>query len=124
MCWFRPDRGPPVIEVVNLTKKYGEFLAVDRATFSVSKGEIVGFLGPNGAGKTTTMRILTCYMPATEGKATVAAINVDNEGDLAQRFGVASIPTLIVFCDGEEKKRFVGVTSKPDLAGALDDACG
>lgn len=65
-----------MIEVKNLTKRYGNFLALDGATFSAKEGEIVGFLGPNGAGKTTTMRILTGYMPPTSGQATVAGFDV------------------------------------------------
>jgi ABC-2 type transport system ATP-binding protein len=65
-----------VIEVQNLTKRYGRFTAVDGVSFRVEKGEILGFLGPNGAGKTTTMRILTGYMPATEGKAAIAGFDV------------------------------------------------
>jgi ABC-2 type transport system ATP-binding protein len=65
-----------VIEVQNLTKRYGRVTAVDDISFRVERGEILGFLGPNGAGKTTTMRILTGYMPATEGKAFVAGFDV------------------------------------------------
>jgi ABC-2 type transport system ATP-binding protein len=65
-----------VIEVQNLTKRYGRFTAVDDVSFRVDKGEILGFLGPNGAGKTTTMRILTGYMPATTGKAAIAGFDV------------------------------------------------
>jgi ABC-2 type transport system ATP-binding protein len=65
-----------VIEVQHLTKRYGRVTAVDDVSFRVERGEILGFLGPNGAGKTTTMRILTGYMPATEGKAVVAGFDV------------------------------------------------
>jgi ABC-2 type transport system ATP-binding protein len=65
-----------MIEVENLTKKYGRQTAVDAISFKVMKGEILGFLGPNGAGKTTTMRILTCYLPPTEGRARVAGFDV------------------------------------------------
>jgi ABC-2 type transport system ATP-binding protein len=65
-----------MIQVDNLTKKYARHTAVNNISFSVDKGDIVGFLGPNGAGKTTTMRILTCFMPPTEGKATVAGFDV------------------------------------------------
>jgi gliding motility-associated transport system ATP-binding protein len=65
-----------VIEVQHLTKRYGRVTAVDDVSFRVEKGEILGFLGPNGAGKTTTMRILTGYMPASEGKALVAGFDV------------------------------------------------
>jgi ABC-2 type transport system ATP-binding protein len=65
-----------VIEVQHITKKYGRVTAVDDVSFRVERGEILGFLGPNGAGKTTTMRILTGYMPPTEGKAMVAGHDV------------------------------------------------
>ena len=65
-----------MIEVQHLTKRYGRFTAVDDVNFRVERGEILGFLGPNGAGKTTTMRILTGYMPATQGKAIVAGFDV------------------------------------------------
>jgi ABC-2 type transport system ATP-binding protein len=65
-----------VIEVQHITKRYGGVTAVDDVSFRVDKGEILGFLGPNGAGKTTTMRILTGYMPPTDGKATVAGFDV------------------------------------------------
>ncbi len=61
-----------MIEVRNLTKKYGNFTAVRDVSFDVEKGEILGFLGPNAAGKTTTMRVLTCFMPATAGTVRVA----------------------------------------------------
>jgi ABC-2 type transport system ATP-binding protein len=65
-----------VIEVQHVTKRYGRVTAVDDVSFRVERGEILGFLGPNGAGKTTTMRILTGYMPASEGKALVAGFDV------------------------------------------------
>jgi ABC-2 type transport system ATP-binding protein len=65
-----------VIEVQHLTKRYGRVTAVDDVSFRVERGEILGFLGPNGAGKTTTMRILTGYIPATDGRATVAGYDV------------------------------------------------
>jgi ABC-2 type transport system ATP-binding protein len=65
-----------MIEVESLTKRYGRATAVDGVSFRVEKGEILGFLGPNGAGKTTTMRILTCYLPPTEGTARVAGYDV------------------------------------------------
>jgi ABC-2 type transport system ATP-binding protein len=74
-----------VIEVQNLTKRYGRVTAVDDVTFRVEAGEILGFLGPNGAGKTTTMRILTGYIPATEGKALVAGFDVFDQPLEAKR---------------------------------------
>ena len=74
-----------MIEVQNLTKRYGRVTAVDDVSFRVERGEILGFLGPNGAGKTTTMRILTGYMPATEGKAIVAGFDVFDQPIEAKR---------------------------------------
>jgi ABC-2 type transport system ATP-binding protein len=65
-----------MITVKNLTKRYVNINAVDDISFNVKENEIVGLLGPNGAGKTTTMRILTCFMPATSGSATVAGYDV------------------------------------------------
>ncbi len=65
-----------MIKVKNLTKRYVNMNAVDDISFHVKENEIVGLLGPNGAGKTTTMRILTCFMPATAGTATVAGYDV------------------------------------------------
>jgi gliding motility-associated transport system ATP-binding protein len=74
-----------VIEVQHLTKRYGRVTAVNDISFRVERGEILGFLGPNGAGKTTTMRILTGYMPATEGKAIVAGFDVFDQPLEAKR---------------------------------------
>ena len=65
-----------MIEVQHLTKRYGPVTAVDDVSFRAERGEILGFLGPNGAGKTTTMRVLTGYMPPTDGKALVAGYDV------------------------------------------------
>jgi ABC-2 type transport system ATP-binding protein len=74
-----------MIEVENLTKRYGPVTAVSDVTFRVETGEILGFLGPNGAGKTTTMRIITGYMPATEGKVLVAGHDVFEQPVQAKR---------------------------------------
>jgi len=79
-----------MIEVENLTKRYGRNTAVDGISFRVHKGEILGFLGPNGAGKTTTMRILTCYLPPTEGTARVAGYDVFEQPlEVKRRVGYA-----------------------------------
>ena len=67
------------ISVRNLTKYYGDFLAVDDISFEVWDGEILGFLGPNGAGKSTSIKIMTCFMPASEGKIAVAGHDVFDE---------------------------------------------
>jgi|SRR5690554_1333122 len=67
------------IEVKNITKLYGQQKALDNVSFSIEKGEIVGFLGPNGAGKSTMMKILTSYLPTSEGEASVNGFDVQNE---------------------------------------------
>jgi ABC-2 type transport system ATP-binding protein len=80
--------GNGLIEVRGLTKAYGEKTAVDNISFSVNKGEILGFLGPNGAGKTTTMRVLTGYLPATQGTAKIAGFDVfDDSMEVRRRIG-------------------------------------
>src|SRR5512147_770909 len=77
-----------VIEVEHVSKVFGSRKVVDDISFKVEKGEILGFLGPNGAGKTTTMRILTCYMPASEGTARVAGFDVFDESlEVRKRIG-------------------------------------
>jgi ABC-2 type transport system ATP-binding protein len=68
-----------------VTKRYGRVTAVDDVSFRVERGEILGFLGPNGAGKTTTMRVLTGYMPPSEGRATVAGFDVFDQAIEAKR---------------------------------------
>lgn len=67
------------IKVASLTKKYGEQIAVNHISFELKKGEIVGFLGPNGAGKSTTMKMITGYLPATDGKALVCGYDVEQQ---------------------------------------------
>jgi ABC-2 type transport system ATP-binding protein len=74
-----------VIEVQHLTKRYGRVTAVDDVTFRVERGEILGFLGPNGAGKTTTMRVITGYMPPTDGRVIVAGFDVFDQAVEAKR---------------------------------------
>ncbi len=77
-----------MIKVKNLTKRYVNINAVDNISFHVKENEIVGLLGPNGAGKTTTMRILTCFMPATAGSATVAGYDVFSDSlNVRQQIG-------------------------------------
>lgn len=77
-----------MIEVQNLTKRYGPITAVNNISFRVERGEILGFLGPNGAGKTTTMRVITGYMPPTEGRVIVAGFDVlDQPIDAKKRTG-------------------------------------
>jgi ABC-2 type transport system ATP-binding protein len=77
-----------MIEVRNLTKRYGDLTAIRDVTFSVANGEILGFLGPNGAGKTTTMRILTGFMPASGGTITVDGFDVFEQSfEVRKRIG-------------------------------------
>ena len=78
----------PMIEVQHLIKRYGPFTALDDVSFEAKAGEILGLLGVNGAGKTTTMRILTGYMPPTDGTAVVAGYDVVEESmEVRKRVG-------------------------------------
>ena len=83
-----------MIEAKNLVKRYGNFTALDEVSFNVQEGEVLGFLGPNGAGKTTAMRILTAYMPPTDGTATVAGYDVF-EDSLEVRRRVGYLPETV-----------------------------
>jgi ABC-2 type transport system ATP-binding protein len=74
-----------LIQVENLTKRYGQHVAVDSINFTVDAGEILGFLGPNGAGKSTTMNILTGYISATEGKALINGIDILEQPEEAKK---------------------------------------
>jgi ABC-2 type transport system ATP-binding protein len=87
-----------MIQVNGLTKDYGARRAIDNLTFDAEQGEIVGFLGPNGAGKTTTMRILTGYMPPTDGTAIVAGYNIVEES-LEVRRRVGYLPETVPLYD-------------------------
>lgn len=79
-----------LIKANNLTKKFGNFTAVDHINFEVYKGECVGFLGPNGAGKTTTVRMIYCFLPLTEGELFVAGMNVSKHArEIKSVVGVA-----------------------------------
>jgi ABC-2 type transport system ATP-binding protein len=80
-----------MIEAKGLSKRYGDIVAVDEVSFSVEPGEVVGFLGPNGAGKTTTMRMLTGFLPPTDGEAAIAGHDIFRE-PLAARRAVGYLP--------------------------------
>ena len=80
-----------MIEIKDISKLYGEQRAVDHVTFSVQQGEIVGLLGPNGAGKSTLMKILTCFIPPTEGEATVCGHSIYDD-TLAVRRCIGYLP--------------------------------
>jgi ABC-2 type transport system ATP-binding protein len=107
-----------MITVKDLTKRYARTTAVDHISFSVDKGQIVGFLGPNGAGKTTTMRMLTCFFPPTAGTASVAGYDVlDEPLEVRRRIGyLPEAPPLYVEMETIDYLRFVGRLK--GLAGA------
>ncbi len=99
-----------LIQVKNLSKSYGNFLALSEISFQAKRGEILGFLGPNGAGKTTTMRILTGYMPPTAGSAKVAGFDVVEES-LEVRKRVGYMPETVPIypeLSAREYLRFMG----------------
>jgi ABC-2 type transport system ATP-binding protein len=108
-----------MIEVQQITKRYGQHTAIDRVTFSVAKGEVLAFLGPNGAGKTTTMRSLTCFMPPSEGRATVAGFDcLDQPLEVKRRIGyLPETPPVYHELTVDEYLRFVG--GLRGLAGAM-----
>ncbi len=99
-----------MIKVEGLTKRYGRTVAVDNISFSVEKGQIVGFLGPNGAGKTTTMRVLTCFLPPTAGTARVAGFDVIEQPlEVKKRIGyLPESPPLYPEMEVAEYLTFVG----------------
>ena len=99
-----------MIEVRNITKRYGNLTAIDRVTFRVDKGEVLAFLGPNGAGKTTTMRILTSFIPATEGTAQVAGFDCAEQPDeVKKRIGyLPETPPVYLEVTVSEYLAFVG----------------
>lgn len=98
-----------MIKVEGVTKRYGTTTAVRNISFEVERGEIVGFLGPNGAGKTTTMRILTGFLPPTEGKASVAGFDVlDQPIEVKKRIGyLPENPPVYTEMEVDEYLRFV-----------------
>ncbi len=115
-----------MIEVNELSKSYGEVVAVEGVSFAVDKGTILGFLGPNGAGKTTTMRMLTCYLPPSGGQAKVAGFDVVEESmEVRKRIGyLPEQPPLYLDMTVRSYLRFVakikGVSSA-QLNGRIDD---
>src|SRR5580692_2174205 len=107
-----------MITVTDLTKRYARNTAVDRISFSVAKGQIVGFLGPNGAGKTTTMRMLTCFFPPSAGTASVAGFDVlEQPLEVRRHIGyLPEAPPLYLEMETIDYLRFVGRLK--GLAGA------
>src|SRR5215475_12079222 len=77
-----------MIEVANLSKRYGDLTAVQDVSFTAAPGEILGFLGPNGAGKTTTLRVITGFLPATSGTVRVCGFDVfEQSAEVRRRIG-------------------------------------
>ena len=131
-----------MIEVQHVSKRYGRVTAVDDVSFRVERGEILGFLGPNGAGKTTTMRILTGYMPATEGRANVAGFDIfEHPIEAKRRIGYLPetpplYPDMTVreYLDfvsrikgvaaGERRQRVSTVMARTHVADMADRHCG
>ena len=99
-----------MIEAKNLTKRYRDRVAIENLTFSVNEGEILGFLGPNGAGKTTTMRILSGFVPPSEGSAKIAGFDVfEHPLEVKRRLGyLPETPPLYPEMTARGYLRFVG----------------
>jgi ABC-2 type transport system ATP-binding protein len=120
---------PELIEINGLTKRFGSFTAVDRVSFSLKRGEVLGFLGPNGAGKSTTMRMLAGFMIPTAGTARICGHDVQTDGVQARRVlgflpeGAPTYPemTVVAFLTFCAKVR--GFTGR-DRAQRVDRAVG
>jgi len=118
-----------MIKVEGLTKRYARTVAVDDISFEVEKGQIVGFLGPNGAGKTTTMRVLTCFLPPTSGKATIAGFDVlEQPQEVKKRIGyLPETPPVYPEMEVIEYLTFVGQLKgipSSDIKRRADDVIG
>jgi len=118
-----------MIKVEGLTKRYARTVAVDNISFEVEKGQIVGFLGPNGAGKTTTMRVLTCFLPPTEGTANVAGFDVvEHPLQVKRHIGyLPETPPLYPEMEVAEYLSFTGQLkgiSSADIGRRVDDVVG
>lgn len=117
-----------MIKVEGLTKRYARHVAVNNISFEVGKGEIVGFLGKNGAGKTTTMRVLTCFLPPTSGKATVAGFDVlEQAADVKKNIGyLPETPPLYPEMEVAEYLTFVAKLKnmpKGEIGKRVDEVC-
>ncbi len=118
-----------LIEIVGLTKRFGSFTAVDKVSFSVARGEVLGFLGPNGAGKSTTMKMLAGFMTPTAGTARIDGHDVQTDSIAARRQlgflpeGAPTYPDMTVAGFLEFCARIRGFSGR-DLAGRVDHALG
>ena len=121
-----------MIEVRELTKSYGTTVAVNKVSFDAHAGEVLGFLGPNGAGKTTTMRILTCYLSADAGSATVAGHDVFEEsvevrkqiGYLPESAPLYSDMGVIEYLNFMTQVRHIPKSQRKERTRAVIDICG
>lgn len=121
-----------MIEVRNLTKRYGDLIAVDGVSFTAETGQILGFLGPNGAGKTTTMRVITGFQPATTGTVKVAGFDIfEQSAEVRKRIGYLpeSPPlyndmTVAAYLDFVGRIKGVPATALRDAAARVVERCG
>lgn len=119
----------PLIEIEHLTRRFGRFIAVDDVSFSVCRGEVLGFLGPNGAGKSTTMRMLAGFMAPSAGTARICGHDVVNDGLAARRAlgflpeGAPTYPDMTVIGLLRFVARIRGFGGR-DLAARVEDAVG
>jgi ABC-2 type transport system ATP-binding protein len=117
-----------MIKVEGLTKRYARNVAVKNISFEVGKGEIVGFLGKNGAGKTTTMRVLTCFLPPTAGKASVAGFDVI-EQPLEVKKNIGYLPETPPLYPEMEVSQYLAFVAKlknlpsSDIKRRIDEVC-
>src|SRR5215470_13592431 len=117
---------PPIIQVENLTKQYGDVTAVDNISFDVEEGGFFGFLGPNGAGKTTTMRILATLLKPTSGTAWVGGLDVVREPNRVRRmigFAMQDV-SLDLMASAYENLQLLGVLyglSRPQAHKRADE---
>ena len=126
-----PDPVPPAIEVTRLVKTYGGVTAVSDISFSVARGEIIGFLGPNGAGKSTTMRMVTGFMPPTAGRVTIGGHDVAESPLEAKRLvgylpeNAASYPDMTVrgFLEFAAELRGLSGSQKKQAVGRVVERC-
>jgi ABC-2 type transport system ATP-binding protein len=108
-----------MIQVRNLSKWYGPVRAVDNISFRIREGEIVGFLGPNGAGKTTTLRILTCFMPANSGSASVAGFDVFSQS-MQVREQIGYLPEQVPLYSEMRVREYLNFRAKIRGIGSAD----
>lgn len=121
-----------MIHADQLSKEFGRFQAVKNASFTIEKGEIVGFLGPNGAGKTTTLRMLTGYLPPTSGTASIAGFDIVKD-PLNARKHLGYLPEHVPLYDDQRvteylkfRARLKGISSKqiwPSVSKVVEQ-CG